>query len=446
MRIFPQSIRNRTTAVLIIGLLLVMILSMVISHLVVQDDREFSNHWQLIERIRVVTQILDDLSPDQRTTIAKKLSNNDINITWSNTTEPPNHLVSDWGSKKIQKLLTTYLSDLNLQKIRSGHINHDTTKPHNQTIAKGPLGIALQLQDQSWLIFTSDRQGHTHAWLIRLAIGILVFGGGISALAIWTTRRIIKPLESFAEASQHFGMNVDAPPMSECGPSEIKRAVQSFNQMQQRIRLFVQERMQMIAAISHDLKTPLTRLRLRTEFIEDESQRNKALEDLQDMQVILDSTLSFAKEHTNNEAHTHVDLAALIQSLCDDLSDAGHDIKYQGPNRLTYHCAPVSIRRALCNVINNAIQYGQQAEVELHANATQFTILVNDRGPGIPEDKKVQVFSPFFRLEKSRNRETGGTGLGLAVTRTVIRQHGGDIVLADRTGGGLQVIIKLPLQ
>ncbi|KPJ92173.1 MAG: histidine kinase [Gammaproteobacteria bacterium SG8_11] len=274
--------------------------------------------------------------------------------------------------------------------------------------------------------------------------GLVVFGGGITLLAVLTTRRIIKPLQTFAEAAQRFGINVDAPPLDESGPSEIQRAAQAFNQMQERIRLFVQERMQMIAAISHDLKTPLTRLQLRTDFIEDETQRQKALDDLKEMQVILDSTLSFAKEHSNNEARTQVDLAVLVQSLCDDYADAGHTVNYQGDDHLTYHCAPVSIRRALSNIINNAVQYGERADVELKQYAHRITINVADTGPGIPQDKREQVFSPFYRLEKSRNRETGGTGLGLAVARTIVRQHGGDIELTDRENGGLIVTITLP--
>jgi signal transduction histidine kinase len=216
--------------------------------------------------------------------------------------------------------------------------------------------------------------------------------------------------------------------------------------MQQRIRLFVQERMQMIAAISHDLKTPLTRLQLRTDFIEDETQRQKALDDLKEMQVILDSTLSFAKEQSNNEARTQVDFAVLVQSLCDDYTDTGHAVHYHGPEHLTYHCAPVSIRRALSNIINNAIQYGSQAKVELRQDAKQITIGVTDNGQGIPENQREQVFSPFYRMEKSRNRGTGGTGLGLAVARTVVRQHGGDIELNDAQSGGLLVTITLPLQ
>jgi signal transduction histidine kinase len=446
MRLVPTSIANRTTLVLIAGLLLVMVLSAVISHLVAQDDHDLPNRWHFIERVHVITQVLAKIPAPQRDALAKQLSDKNMRVQWFDTTAFPEGLLQDWGAKRYERFLTHRLSDLPVRDLNIGHIMAkapDTEKPSE---TKGPPAIALQLNDQTWLLFASQREQPNRSWLLRLVSGLLVFGGGITLLAVLTTRRIIKPLETFAEAAQRFGINVDSPPLDERGPSEIKRAAQAFNQMQQRIRMFVQERMQMIAAISHDLKTPLTRLQLRTDFIEDETQRTKALEDLKEMQVILDSTLSFAREHSNNEARTQVDLAVLVQSLCDDTADAGHEAGYQGPEHLTYYCSPVSIRRALSNVINNAIQYGQSAEVALKQSRDSITIEVADHGPGIPQDKHEQVFSPFFRLEKSRSRETGGTGLGLAVARTVIRQHGGDVELADRKSGGLRVIITLPAQ
>ncbi len=449
MRLVPRSIANRTTVVLIAGLLLVMVLSAVISHIVAQDVRESPNHWQLIERLHAVAQVLIKIPAPQRGQFAQDLSDDHVRVQWFSKNElenqPPVELLQDWGTDRFENFLSKRLADLQVRSISIGHLPPVVNDYYN-TIHKGQIAIAIQLNDQSWLLFTSYKGQQNHNWLLRLMTGLIVFGGGIIVLAVLTTRRIIKPLKIFAEAAQRFGINVDAPSLDETGPTEIKRAAQAFNEMQYRIRMYVQERMQMIAAISHDLKTPLTRLQLRTDFIEDEAQRQKALDDLKEMQVILDSTLSFAKEHSNNETRTNVDLAVLVQSLCDDYADSGHAVSYQGPEHITYHCAPVSIRRALSNIINNAIQYGTQASVELKPSAQEITVCVADNGPGISEDERERVFSPFFRLEKSRNRETGGTGLGLAVARTVVRQHGGDIELADRQGGGLLVSITLPIQ
>ena len=449
MRLVPRSIANRTIVVLIVGLLLVMALSAVISHIVAQDDRNSPHRWQLIERLHVVAQVLIKIPANQRNQFAQELSDDNIRVQWFSESEfknnPPIALLQDWGTDRFEHFLSKRLADLQVRSISTGHLPPATNNEY-ATIHKGNMAVALQLHDQSWLLFSSDKSQQNHTWLLRLLTGLIVFGGGIILLAVLTTRRIIKPLKVFAQAAQRFGMNVDTPPLDETGPTEIKSAAQAFNQMQHRIRLYVQERMQMIAAISHDLKTPLTRLQLRTDFIEDANQRQKALNDLKEMQVILDSTLSFAKEHSNNEARTRVDLAVLVQSLCDDYADSGHAVSYQGPEHFTYHCAPVSIRRSLSNIINNALQYGTEADVELKTSAQQINIIVADNGPGIPEDKRERVFSPFFRLEQSRSRETGGTGLGLAVARTVVRQHGGDIELADRQGGGLLVSVYFPVQ
>ncbi|WP_455210853.1 ATP-binding protein [Kaarinaea lacus] len=445
MRLVPQSIANRTTLVLIAGLLLVMVLSAVISHIVFQDDHELPHRWQMIERIHVVTQVLASIPAAQREQLATPLSDDTISVQWFKANTAPAALVTDWGTQRFETFLSKRLADLHLKTVSIGHLATGTDNSSDST-NKGPIAVALQLSDQSWLLFSSKIEQHNHNWLLRLITGLIIFGGGITLLAVMTTRRIIKPLETFAEAAQRFGINVDTLPLDETGPSEIKRAAQAFNQMQQRIRMFVQERMQMIAAISHDLKTPLTRLQLRTDFIEDNTQRQKALDDLQEMQVILDSTLSFAKEHSNNEPRTHVDLAVLVQSLCDDYTDTGKSVNYDGPVHLTFHCAPVSLRRALSNIINNAIQYGTRADVKLTQTANQISISVSDDGPGIPVEEQEHVFSPFFRLEKSRNRETGGTGLGLAVARTVIRQHGGDIQLTNQDPSGLLVTITFPMQ
>lgn len=445
MKLFPQSIANRTTLVLIAGLILVMILTAVAARLIAQREDKGLNHHHLIERAHIITKLISKTPSPDRAHIATLLNEPDFSVQWMQTDVEFTNIKQDWASNKLADYLAKITADLDIKQLIVGHAQGaSTSEKQSGNHHNGPIIARIQLQDDSWLQFTHTRKPHDGTWVLRLIIGVGVFGGGITLLAIWTTRKIIQPLEQFTAASQRFGINVEAPALPEAGPTEIKNAAQTFNQMQRRIRTFVQERMEMIAAISHDLKTPLTRLRLRTEFISDPSQRQKALADLDEMQLILNSTLSFAREDTNKEARTDVDIAALLQSLCNDLSDAGEQIQYQGPDHLTYHCAPVSLRRALSNLINNAIQYGGQADIELSQTAAAVRISIGDRGPGIADDQKEQVFSPFYRVEKSRNRETGGTGLGLTVARTVVRQHGGDVELQSRPGGGLLVLVSLP--
>lgn len=261
----------------------------------------------------------------------------------------------------------------------------------------------------------------------------------------WAAHRMTRPLRQFAHAADRLGMDVHAPPLPEKGSRELRRATRAFNLMQERIRRFIDDRTQMFAAISHDLRTSLTRLRLRSEFIEDEEQKSKALADLDEMEQMLSETLAFARDDSKTEATTRFDLGQLLQSLGDDLADMGHTASYEGPVHAIFEGRPVALRRAFSNLANNAIAYGNEVTIALKSSDEGFLVEFCDRGPGIPENQRERVFAPFFRLETSRNRETGGTGLGLSVSRNIARQHGGDVVLADRDGGGLIVRVVLPM-
>ena len=201
----------------------------------------------------------------------------------------------------------------------------------------------------------------------------------------------------------------------------------------------------MLAAISHDLGTPITRLRLRAEFVDDEEQRKKMLADLDDMEKMVSLALSFARDEAASEPHAMVDLRTLLQRVCDDVADAGHGITLDiGDDAVPYGCRPAALRRALTNLIDNAIKYGRQARVSLKNDQQGVLVRIDDNGPGIPEELQEEVFRPFRRLEASRSRETGGTGLGLTIARTTIRAHGGDITLTNRSEGGLRVEVWLP--
>jgi signal transduction histidine kinase len=200
----------------------------------------------------------------------------------------------------------------------------------------------------------------------------------------------------------------------------------------------------MLAAVSHDLRTPIMRLRLRAEFIEDDEQRERTLADLEEMERMVASTLSFAHDDATKEAPEAVDLVALVQRVCDGVEDAGLPVEFEGEGRLAYTCRPGALRRALANLIENAAIYGKRARVALASVADAFVIRIDDEGPGIPEDQMETVFDPFYRIETSRSRETGGTGLGLTVARTIVRAHVGEIHLENRADGGLRVEVILP--
>ena len=268
------------------------------------------------------------------------------------------------------------------------------------------------------------------------------------ALIFWGVRRMIRPVAALAAAADALGRNVNAPPLPEDGPTETATAARAFNTMASRIRRFVDDRTQMLAAIGHDLRTPITRLRLRAEFMEDDDQRRKMLNDLTEMEAMINATLAFARDDAATEPSVAFDLAALCQTVMDEAVDAAPDraelIVYEGPERLRAQGRPAALKRALANLVGNALAYGGDARLRLAREAAGAHISIEDNGLGIPESELEQAFQPFRRLEGSRNRETGGTGLGLTIARNILRAHGGDVVLRNRAEGGLQALVMLP--
>lgn len=305
------------------------------------------------------------------------------------------------------------------------------------------VAIAIGDVGGEWLVFQAPIRAFPPPWEHRLIF--IIVGSALIVLifALWAAHLVTRPLKRFAEAADRFGVDVGAPPLPEHGSRELRKATHAFNRMQDRLRRLVSDRTLMLAALSHDLRTMLTRLKLRTDFIEDGQQRQKALADIDEMQAMLDVTLSFARDETTEEARTPLDLSSLLESLCDDLRDSGQQVGYESGDRITIRCQPVAIRRMFSNLIGNAVKYGDEANVTALRDGSNVVITVTDRGPGIPPEMWEQVFTPFFRLEGSRSRETGGTGLGLSVARSIVRRHGGDIALSNRPEGGLIVTVTL---
>jgi signal transduction histidine kinase len=200
----------------------------------------------------------------------------------------------------------------------------------------------------------------------------------------------------------------------------------------------------MLAAMSHDLRTPLTRLRLRAEFVEDPDQQRKMLAELDEMAAMVDATLAFAREDARREDARRLDLGELVASVCDDAVDANEDVTFEPAPRCEVLGRPIALRRAIANVVGNAVKYAGGARVRVAARGAEFAVEIDDDGPGIPEHEHERVFAPFYRIETSRSRDTGGAGLGLAVARSIVRAHGGDIRLAGRAGAGLRVTILVP--
>ncbi|TVR97252.1 MAG: HAMP domain-containing protein [Rhodospirillales bacterium] len=262
--------------------------------------------------------------------------------------------------------------------------------------------------------------------------------------SVWAVRWASRPLTTLAAAAQRLGLDIGAPPLSEQGPREVRLASCAFNEMQGRLQGFVRDRTQMLAAISHDLRTPITRMRLRAELMDDPDQRRKMLSDLAEMETMIAATLSFARDDPARESPKPLDLAALLQSLVADAADAGAAATYDGPAHVAFTGRPTALRRAFDNLIRNALAYGGCARVTAMAAEDTVTVAVADDGPGIPPEERERVFEPFYRIEGSRSRDTGGVGLGLAVVRSAVRAHGGEVALDPGPSGGLTVTVTLP--
>jgi signal transduction histidine kinase len=275
---------------------------------------------------------------------------------------------------------------------------------------------------------------------------VLASGLVIGVIAFLLARRISRSWDVLTRAADRVGRGDYPEPVPETGPLEIRRAAKAFNRMTARLKRFVEDRTRMLAAISHDLRTPITSLRLRAEFVDDAENRARIIETLDEMEQMVEAAMTFAREETANEETRKIDLTALVESAVEDLAETGRPIKFVGEaDARVYPCRALSIKRAFGNLVANALNFGTAVEVAVRdADDGGLWIEIADDGPGIPLEQREQVFEPFFRIEQSRNRDTGGIGLGMAIARTAIRAHGGEIYLEDSPKGGLLARIYLP--
>jgi signal transduction histidine kinase len=312
------------------------------------------------------------------------------------------------------------------------------------------IGFLLPEEHAGWLDVSiavpPPRPWHSPTFLWAFVVMTLC----AAALSFWAVRQLTGPVATLAGAAEALGRDVNAPPLPEGGPDEVARAALAFNTMASRIRRFVQDRTFLLAAIGHDLRTPITRLKLRAEFIDDDELRDKFLADLDELDTMVSATLAFGRDTSDMEPAVPMDLAALLRVILDETADARPDssdgLVLEGSPHVTLRGRPVALKRAFANLIGNAVKYGSAARVSVAQPEPGIaTITVEDDGPGVPPEQLERVFDPFYRVEDSRNRETGGTGLGLPIARNIFRAHGGDVVLANRAGGGARATVTLPV-
>ena len=427
-RVWPDSLFGRIALALLAGLILAQAGSALINarlrnYLLRESDER---QWQ--ERMVATVKLIDALAPAERSAALAALAAR--RLTLEITVQPPPvgiEDVSDTADRLAGLLGPGY-------RVRAGSI-----PDHNLTRA------AVELHDGRWLVLDYYPSATAFGWPRQLLWSLAVLLAAALALTLLATRVALGPLERFIRAAEQLGENLDAPPIAETGAREMRRAARTLNSMQTRIRDSVAERTRLLAAISHDLKTPLTRLRLRAEFIrEDPELRATLLQEVETMQAMTRAVLDVLRGGEGEEIR-NVDINALVEGLAADAMELGSRVTIRGRAHGSYPGRSLALRRALVNLLDNARQYaGSAVEIVVEDDAASLTIRITDRGPGIPESEQARMLEPFQRLEPSRNPATGGSGLGLAIARSVARAHGGELDLRNRADGGLEVRVALP--
>ena len=301
------------------------------------------------------------------------------------------------------------------------------------------LVIPLDAKNSISMVFLRSKPAWPVEMIVAATVATLVTSLGAALVA----RRVVRPLSELTSAASVVARGGSAPRVDEKGPDDVRNAAIAFNRMTEKVTRTLESQRHLLSAVGHDLRTPITAMRINLEFVEDEELREGLQQNLDELQDLTEQVLAAARG-ASGEAKRNVDLSALVESICADLDDLGEPVSWQNHAPAPVNCRPNEIRRAVRNLVENAVAYGSRAEVQIANSSDGYDIVIEDEGPGIPDDERVRVFEPFVRLESSRNAATGGTGLGLTLAKAIAEGHGGQIVLENRAGGGLRARMHLP--
>lgn len=460
-RWLPRSLFGRLMLVLGSGLLLAQLLSAAIN--LAERDRLLlaAGGMQQAQRIADVVKLLDPLGSAERERIVAVLNVPPLIVALADGPKPS--APADGAAPRAAMFAAMLRASLGERRdIRvdpapgferpgpSGarHRHMMGAGPGAMPWGMGPPGPILraqvQLRDGRWARFDSELPSPSATLPWRLALTLAVLLVAVLVLSYVAVRWVTRPLHVLANAAEALGRDIHRPPLAEEGPLEIRQAARAFNTMQGRLVRFIEDRTRIFAAMSHDLKTPITRMRLRADLLDDDELRHRFEGDLKEMEAMVTHTLEFMRGMGGQEARQDVDVMALLESLQSDNEAMGRRVTVEGQARAPYPARVSLLKRCLANLIDNAVIYGERATVQVEDTPQCLTLRVLDEGPGIPLPELEKVFEPFYRLEQSRSRETGGTGLGLSIARNIAHMHGGDIVLRNRPVKGLEAILTLP--
>jgi signal transduction histidine kinase len=473
-RYLPKSLFGQTLLVLLTGL----VISQAVGSWIYTADREQAVHavggFAAAQRIANLTRLVQEAPPEWRQRIVAALS--DQTFTVSLSAQPsaiPGSAEENAAAQAIKDFLAAQMPSASTSQIRvavsaptdpslDGRNPMMTMMGHSPMMDRNPMmgrmmdqmmgglggfrdvHVAMPLTDGQWLSFATALPDTAPGFSRQFVISMAVMAVIILGVSIWAVRRVTAPLASLALAAERMGRDVAAPPLPETGTIETRRASRAFNDMQTRLRNLIENRTRLLAAISHDLRTPLTLLRLRAENVQNSQERAKMLSTIAEMDAMVAATLQFARDETTTEVPRPTDVTALLQSIVDDMADAGMPVAMESAQPIVHACRPNALKRAIRNLLDNAVNYGKAARAAIYTTPTAIEITIDDEGLGIPTQQLSRVFEPFYRADDSRSRDTGGTGLGLAIALSIVQAHDGELMLANRTEGGLRATMKLP--
>ena len=465
MRLLPRSLFGRLMLVLSAGLILAQLLSAAIN--LVERDSVLvrASGMQPAQRIADIVTLLDSLTPPERARIVGILNVPPLVVSLDRMpSSEDSEATGGARAAMFSSVLLTALGDDRPIRVAITGTPPEWAPGAGRGRGQGPMGagpmggpgmhrfppdgisflIQVRLQDGTWATFDTQvtQESASLPWRVLLTLAILL--AAVLLLSFIAVRWVTRPLQLLATAADELGRDINRPPLPEGGPVEVSRAARAFNTMQTRLVRFIDERTRLLTAMSHDLKTPLTRMRLRAELLEDENLHQKFEADLLEMEAMVTQTLEFMRGLSHREPTQIIDIIGLLESLKADNEAMGRTITIDGRVTRPFKGMPQLLKRCLANLADNAVLYGRSAEIRVEDGPDQLSVYVRDHGPGVPETEIEKVFEPFYRLENSRSRETGGTGLGLSIARNIAQAHGGDIHLRNYEDGGLEAILTLP--
>jgi signal transduction histidine kinase len=432
--LWPNGLIGRVSIVLFAAIVLEVLGSTFVfeqAELVSSDDAQAK---QIAEHIDAVARVLGVTDRAQRAAVVTTLSDASMRFDWHETPDRTPVPKSDDRAQMLRKKMLANAPSLTRRDLA---LWADSTDPGHA------LEGRLTLDDKSTLRFRAAALDSALPSLYGQLGSVLVLSSCVLLAALLVVRTLAAPLRMLVQATDAIG---HGPPihLDEEGPREIRRVARAFNAMQSRISKLVKDRTEALAAVSHDLRTPIGRMRLRTGFLSSPEDQAAFETDLGEMEAMLNDLLAYLGGETDPEKPKPTNIAAMLQTLADAATDGGHEVTYDGPDHLAIEIRALGLKRAFSNVVNNAIAYGGGARIVLAETGREIIVTFDDDGPGIPDAELAAVFAPFYRGDSSRNRAKGGMGLGLAITREAVWRHGGTIELANRTEGGLRVIVTLP--